>query len=102
MRRWTVLFAASAAEQARIVDDWWLTERPSAPDLFSDELSRAIDRLSTAPASGAPFESAVGGVRRVLLAGSRYHVYYTLDSARREVLVRAIWHASRGQGPQMS
>lgn len=40
-------------------------------------------------------------VRRILLHNSRYHVYYTADSDRREVMVRAVWHAARGQGPEL-
>ena len=101
-RRWTVLFTATAEEHAHAVAAWWAAERPAAPSLFVDELSRAIDRLSGMPGSGAPFDSHVlVGVRRVLLPGSRYHLYYTVDSDRQEVLVRAVWHGSRGQLPDL-
>lgn len=101
-RRWTILFTATAEEQAHAVADWWAAERPAAPTLFVDELSRAIDRLSDTPGSGAPFDSDVlAGVKRVLLSGSKYHLYYTVHPARHEVLVRAVWHASRGQRPEL-
>ncbi len=98
-----VLFTATAAEHAQVVGDWWAAERPGARNLFADEFSAAIDRLSAVPGTGACFEFvAVAGLRRVLPARSRYHVYYTVHPVRREVLVRAIWHASRGQGPELS
>jgi plasmid stabilization system protein ParE len=101
-KRWTVLFTASAEEQAHAVADWWEGQRPAAPTLFTDELSHSIDRLSAVPGSGAPFDSeTVIGVRRVLLPRCRYHVYYTVHPVRHEVLIRAIWHASRGQGPEL-
>ncbi len=84
------------------MDDWWVTERPAASSLFADELVHAIDRLAAVPRSGAPFESAaVADVRRVILARTRYHLYYTVHPVRREVLVRAVWHASRGQEPEL-
>ena len=101
-QRWTVLFTDTADKQARAVADWWAAERPAAPTLFVDELSRAIDRLSDMPGSGAPFDSeSLAVVRRVLLSGSSYHLYYTVHPERHEVLVRAVWHAARGQGPEL-
>lgn len=101
-KRWTVLVTATAEEQAHAVAEWWVARRPAAPTLFVEELARAIERLSVVPGSGAPFDSgALPDVKRVLLPGSRYHLYYTVHSARHEVLVRAVWHASRGQGPEL-
>jgi plasmid stabilization system protein ParE len=70
--------------------------------MFQDDLARALDRLSWMPGSGARYESrTVPGLRRIFLSGCRYHVYYTVDAERSEVLVRAIWHAVRGQGPDL-
>ena len=34
------------------------------------------------------------GTRRILLPKCEYHVYYTIDPKRYEVLVRAIWHSA--------
>ncbi|MGE3172229.1 MAG: type II toxin-antitoxin system RelE/ParE family toxin [Planctomycetota bacterium] len=99
---WTVFFTATAEDQARQVAERGAAERSAAPTLFLDELEHAIDRLSTMPGSGAPFRSqSVPGVRRVLLPGSRYHVYYSIDEGAHEVLVRAIWHGARGHGPSL-
>jgi plasmid stabilization system protein ParE len=79
-----------------------MRERPSAPGLFSDEFTRAVERLKSMPGSGAVFDSmSVRGARRILLPRCGYHVYYTLDSKKREVLVRAVWHSARGSGPEL-
>lgn len=101
-RTWTALFTATAAEQAQVVNHWWMKERPSAPDLFSDELTHAVERLTSMPGSGAVFDStSVLGARRILLPRCGYHVYYMLDSKKREVLIRAVWHSARGNGPTL-
>ena len=99
-RPWEVLFTATASAHVDTIRDWWATERSAAPELFIDELSAAADRLSRLPSTGAPFDSnAVPELRRVVLPRCRYHLYYTIHPPRREVIVRAVWHASRGQGP---
>lgn len=101
-RRWAVIFTAGASGHVDAIQGWWNANRGAARGLFLDELSGAIDRLSRLPASGAPFASRVAGVRRVLLPRCQYHVYYTVHPARREVIVRAVWHGARGQGPDFS
>ena len=99
---WKVSFTASAVEHAQVVNDWWTEERPLAPSLFLEDLSNAIERMSSMPGSGAAFEStSVPGARRILLPRCGYHVYYTLDSKKREVIIRAIWHSARGSGPEL-
>ena len=35
----------------------------------------------------------------LLMLRTRYHLYYTIDLARGEVFIRALWHTSRGDGP---
>ena len=100
-RPWGVVFTADASKQVDAIHAWWTANREAAPTLFVDELSGALDRISRLPGTGAPFASrAVPGLRRALLPRCRYHVYYTVHSARREVIVRAVWHAARGQGPE--
>lgn len=101
-RTWTVSFTVGAVEQAQVVNDWWERERPSAPGLFFEELTSAIERLTSMPGAGAAFDSAcVPAVRRILLPKCAYHLYYTLDPKQREVVVRAVWHSARGSGPEL-
>ncbi len=89
-----------ADAQIRNIDEWWRNNRPAAPDLFLNELAASFDLIGHAPHIGRLYRrSDVPGTRRVLLAQSRYHVYYVpqLDVVK----VLAIWHARRGVGPPL-
>jgi plasmid stabilization system protein ParE len=60
----------------RTIDDWWRENRRASPDLFLDELSNAFEMLARAPQIGRLYRrSPVAGTRRILLRGTRYHVY---------------------------
>lgn len=95
------LYTTPEAEtQILQIDDWWRKNRPVSPDLFLDELIEALAILETVPLVGRPYrQSPVRGARRVLLRGSRYHLYYLPSDG--EVTVLAVWHAQRGAGPPL-
>ena len=87
-----------AEAQIASIDDWWRAHRPAAPGLFLAEFQEAVGILADLPFAGARYPlSPIAGVRRLLLTQSRYHVYYVvlIDV----VIVLAVWHASRGEGP---
>jgi plasmid stabilization system protein ParE len=89
-----------ADDQIREVDTWWRTNRAASPNLFVDELAASFDIIAHTPNIGRLYRhSPVPGTRRVLLKGTRYHVYYAprLDDVR----VLAVWHAQRGLGPPL-
>jgi plasmid stabilization system protein ParE len=44
-------------------------------------------------------QSPIAGARRLLLEGTRYHVYYVARAD--EVRVLAVWNARRGVGPPL-
>ena len=89
-----------ADAQIRIIDKWWRENRTASPNLFAAELAAAFDLLSHAPHIGRSYrQSPVPDTRRVLLKGTRYHVYYV--ACREEVRVLAVWHARRGLGPPL-
>jgi len=92
---------SEADEHARAIDTWWREHRPAAPDLFLAELARVLGLLASWPTLGVPYAHAAvpGGMRRLAMRSVKCHLYYTVDPARRLVLVRAIWHSSRGRGP---
>ena len=73
-------------------------ERRSSPDLFLEELTQSFSIIGDAPQIGRLYRrSPVPGTRRILLKGTRYHVY---DVPRPDELrVLAVWHAQRGVGP---
>jgi len=89
-----------ADSQIRTIDDWWRTNRSAAPDLFVAELTASFEMIGHAPHIGRSYrQSPIAGVRRILLNGARYHVYYVTRSD--EVRVLAVWHARRGVGPPL-
>ena len=80
------------------IDAWWRANRTSAPELFLEEVSAAFDALLAAPLTGRVLTvKGVGGVRRLVLRTTRYHVYYRVE--KDTVTVVAIWSAVRGRGP---
>lgn len=89
-----------AETQIREIDSWWRENRLAAPDLFLNELSESFDLIAGAPQIGRLYrKSPVRNTRRMLLKGTRYHVYYL--SMPDEVRVLAVWHAQRGVGPPL-
>ena len=56
--------------------------------------------LSAVPGIGVPYSaSPITGMRRMYLERLTSHLYYTYDE--REVVIRALWHARRGTGPDL-
>ena len=98
-----VELAPSAILQATTVEAWWRENRPAASELFMDELTAALSLLGLGPRIGRPYaESAVVGMRRLLMPRTRHHVYYTVNEREGLVLVHAVWHVSRGTAPTLA
>lgn len=73
----------------------------ATPDVFADELERALEVVSRLPGAGSPYvPSTTPGVRRVYLRRTSLHVYYTFDE--REILIRAVWGARLEHGPDIN
>ena len=86
--------------QILAIDGWWRRNRDASPNLFLQELTAAFDTVGDSPYLGRPYQrSPIPGTRRVLMKGTRYHVYY-VPSAN-EIRVLAVWHARRGAGPPL-
>jgi plasmid stabilization system protein ParE len=89
-----------ADAQIREVDDWWRRNRPASPNLFAEELTASFGMIANTPNIGRLYrQSPVTETRRLLLKGTRYHVYYVPRAD--EVQVLAVWHAQRGVGPPL-
>jgi plasmid stabilization system protein ParE len=101
--RHRVVFTKVAERQTERVGQWWRANRLAAPELFTDELERVQQLIAEVPLIGKPYLQAprLGGVRRVLLEKSGYHVYYTVDEQHERVIIRSVWHAARGRGPRL-
>jgi len=88
-------FTATAREHVRLLKQWW-KKNSVRPEILDHDLNEALKMLSVVPGIGQPYPSAPG-VRRLYLERLMSHLYYTYDE--REVVVRALWHARRGSGP---
>lgn len=97
---WPVRTTPEADAQIRSIDDWWRANRGASPNLFADELASAFAILTHTPGFGRLYRrSPLPGTRRLLLKGTRYHVYYVPDADHVDVV--AVWHAQRGVGPAL-
>jgi len=91
-----------AEVQALAAATWWRKNRPAAPNLFTNEMAGAFDLLAGAPEIGHRYpDSRVPGVRRLLLPGTRYHLYYVYDPDSSECVILAVWSAVRGRTPRL-
>jgi plasmid stabilization system protein ParE len=87
-----------AAAQVQRINGWWQENRAAAPDLFTEELDRALLMLAEAPSLSARYEPKPP-VRRVLLRRSHYHLYFLEEPER--VYVIAVWNVFQGRGPRL-
>ncbi len=89
-----------ADAQIREVDGWWRANRPASANLFAEELAASFDTVGQTPNICRVYRHpTIPGMRRVLLRGTRYHVYYVQSGDMVSVL--AVWHARRGVGPPL-
>ncbi len=93
-----VILTPEAQDQATRELEWWYEHRPRNPFLFEDELSAAIEVLSHNLHAGLIF-ALRPQVRRYLLSGSRYHVYYRYVVDADELRIVSFWGAIRRRGP---
>ena len=102
MKRFAVIVAPVARRQARLVAEWWRSNRPTAADLFERELEAAIGRLTVAPGRATKYRESKGRqVRRLLMPRTSYHVYFEIDDQHDEVRILAVWQTARGAGPSL-
>ena len=99
MIRRKVRFTATAREHVRALKRWW-KENSARPEILQHDLDAAIKMLTTLPGIGSRYSgSSIPGVRRLYMERLVSHLYYTYDE--REVVIRAVWHARRGSGPDL-
>ena len=76
--------SAGAAGQIREAEAWWRTNRHKAPNAIREELERASALVASQPDIGSRARNVkLAGVRRILLARIRYHLYYRISEAAR-------------------
>jgi plasmid stabilization system protein ParE len=95
-----ILTTPAADAQIEAADTWWREHRPSATDLFANELSQAFALIAAMPTSAPRFAHAhVRGLRRLFMAKTKYHVYDVYGGTGAVVL--AVWSSRRGEGPRL-
>jgi hypothetical protein len=96
MRR-KVRFTATAREHVKLLKQWW-QENSGRPEILHHDLDEAIKLLSVVPAIGSLYPaSPINGTRRFYLERLMSHLYFTYNE--KELVIRALWHARRGSGP---
>jgi plasmid stabilization system protein ParE len=72
------------------------------PAGVAGSLVGALELLAEAPAIGRRHSHPdIPGLRRLLLPGTRYHIYYVHEAERDAMVILAIWSAVRGRGPAL-
>jgi plasmid stabilization system protein ParE len=97
-----VRIVGSAGQAILDAAEWWLANRPKAPDAFAVELERAFQLLASQPLIGAQARNVkLAGVRRIHLPRVHYHLYYRVTSESKTVEILALWHTKRGGSPDL-
>ena len=92
---------SSAARALAEAADWWVANRPKAPDAFVTDLEKALQLIASHPGIGARARNVnLEGVRRVHLARVHYHLYYRVTSDP-TIEILALWHTSREPFPKL-
>lgn len=96
MTRRRISITATAREQIRAARRWLRTNQGN-PDGLLDEIEQGLTLLSILPGVGSPYPVAgYPDMKRLYLRDSWCHIYYT---ATADVMVHAVWHVRRGEGP---
>jgi hypothetical protein len=91
-----------ADEQARFMGRWWRAHRKKSPQLFAEEFRSAKLLLAEDPYAGTEYvNDEVPGVWRLLMPGTRNHIYYQVDPADQIVVIIALWGAPKGSAPPL-
>lgn len=97
-----VVIISSAARAIVEAAEWWVANRPKAPDAFAVELERALQLVASQPSIGAQARNVkLAGVRRLHLPRVHYHLYYRVIAEPPTVEVLALWHTKRGTSPNL-
>ncbi|OGQ26381.1 MAG: hypothetical protein A2138_19765 [Deltaproteobacteria bacterium RBG_16_71_12] len=95
-------YAKRAVRQIAAAASWWTENRPLAPMMFERELAHALRTIQESSTVFAELKTTKAkGIRRVLMARSRYHLYWHMIEDGTVVEILACWHTSRGRNPPL-
>lgn len=90
-----------AQQQFEEEDAWWRENR-DAKELFVEEFSAVLGRISSTPELGQRYRRTRGKlIQRMLMKKTRCHVYYFHDQEQDAVEVHSVWGARRRRGPKL-
>jgi plasmid stabilization system protein ParE len=90
-----------ARRQIDRIHAWWTDSRAAARSLFLDELEKAEQLLLANPLLGIVHTAHPSGEIRRLLMKTEHHLYYRYLADRNEIVVLAVWGATRKRGPKL-
>ena len=97
-----VRISPEAERQVRELEKWWAANRPAARTTFKEAFSALVGHISRMPGIGRPCDDIeLPGVRRLLMEGTPYAVFYRVDHEATEVFIAAVWSRARGSSPQV-
>jgi plasmid stabilization system protein ParE len=90
-----------AQQQFEEEDTWWRQNR-DAKELFVQEFSAVLGRISSMPEAGQRYRQTRGKlIQRALTKKTRCHVYYFHDREQDAVEVHSVCGARRERGPTL-
>ena len=91
-----IVYAPIAEAQIEAALLWWERNRRQSPALLAREIEAALDQLEVVPQAGRRvLLRGHPDARRLLLPRTRYHVYYVIADAERDVRVVYFRHGRR-------
>ena len=98
---YTTIVAPIAEAQIEAALRWWARNRAGAQELLARKIGAAIGAIEQVPQMGRRTRSRLfRDVRRLLLRGSGYHLYYQVRHERREIRVVYFRHSRRRPLPR--
>jgi plasmid stabilization system protein ParE len=89
-------FSARAEADIEAIAKWWSRNRDVGPGPFFAELEEAEKQLLNNPEQGAPWRRRDGElVRRWLMEGTQYHLYYVFRPEDNQLWVLTVWGTKR-------
>lgn len=96
-----VVLLDEAQRRFEAEDAWWRDHR-DAKELFVEEFTQTLDKLSFMPARGQRYRLMRGKlIQRVLMPKTGCHVYYFHDREHDLIEIHSIWGARRERGPNL-
>jgi plasmid stabilization system protein ParE len=98
-----IVFSDEAKTALARIHDWFRENYGATPQIFVDELARAVDQLRVLPAVGPRYgETADLHIHRLLLRKTQHHIYYEYVPGDSVLTIITIWRCRRGEAPDLS